>query len=207
MPTSTPPAPQQPSLDGLRERLDTARAAASAAFAADLIPGLDGNDLTGAAQHLRDVHGWPVHAAEETCPAALKAMHLTACRQAVQDAEDDLGFAAADALDGELIPDAYDRAAADQAGGPYPDEDPAYLAYVQSEMGTCRADFIAGGYGSGEQYGTSCDHGLGHYPHTAHDGDDPFGSTSGRVTWRGGGTIDGDWLPQTDVTFYDRPGD
>jgi hypothetical protein len=157
---------------------------------AHLAAHLAGQDETG--------HGWTVFPAECDDLMALRGMHVAAHANLVEQARDEVRAAALEASgqypDEEEL--AAERAYMDMAD-PHAEDyfDAAYEAWCEQQMTLCGAQFTTGGPDPDD---TSCDHGAGHYPHTAHEGPDPLGD--GRMSWRGGGLCAGDPLPQTSVT-------
>jgi hypothetical protein len=66
----------------------------------------------------------------------------------------------------------------------------------------CNAEYVTGPVH--DPYATSCDLPNGHYPKTPHEAPDPFGGNQ-RVSWTGGGSIQGDRVPQRNVKWIDPP--
>jgi len=77
--------------------------------------------------------------------------------------------------------------------------DPAYDAHLAELEKLCGATFTTGGH---DPYSTECELERGHYPASAHVGDNPLGD--GKVSWRGGGSAGGDALPYTQVTWNEQ---
>jgi hypothetical protein len=154
-------------------------------------------DVAELARHVatydEDGHAWPVTADEEHSAAALRGLHVAAHRHLLGLYRDDV-----EALEyaSEDLPD--DQWAAEQL----PEDDGwdlMYEAHLAHQMTLCGAQFATGP--ASDPYGTMCDKGLGHYPHTKHAGPDPMGQPDVRVEWHGGGTCAGDPLPYTSVEY------